>query len=159
MKQLLEQETEEKEALDKELQALKAKFEEQTAKYNSLVEQFKAEQDERKKDKENYEKQNKTEIKGLEVLRKNLDEHVEDLNRWMKYLDFDTQSELDFGELRQQIYQDISKATFDEQLGYLSTKLSKENEELLALLKQKEIEAKAKKANEKKKKDRQKSNE
>jgi len=74
----------------------------------------------------------------------------------MKYLDYDTQSELDFSEVRQQVFAAITRDNFDEQLDRLSTKLGKENDEILSFLKQKEIELKAKKANEKKKKDRQK---
>jgi len=174
MKQLLEQETEEKEVLDKELKELKEKLsakdnelEEERKRSRQLQEQiaslegqvsdmsnkFKSEAEARKGDQDARDKVAKTELKGLEVLRKNLDEHVDDLNRWMKFLDYDTQSELDFGEIRSNILADVSKQSFDEQLGYLSDKLSKENDELLAMLKQKEIEAKAKKANEKKKKE------
>jgi len=109
-----------------------------------------------KKEKDTHDKRSKTELRGLEVLRKNLDEHVEDLNRWMKYLDYDTQTELDFADVRSQVYKEIQKDEFDDQLEKMSKKLGKENEEILAFLKQKEIELKAKKANEKKKKERQK---
>jgi len=172
MKQLLEQETEEKDSLSKELADLKAKLAAKDSELeaekkknlglmgqiSSLEDQlgdmsakFKAESEDRKKDRDSQDNQSKTEMRGLEVLRKNLDEHVEDLNRWMRFLEYDTQSELDFGEIRAQIFTEISKANFDEQLTHMSTKLSKENEELLTYLKQKEIEAKAKKANDKKK--------
>jgi len=174
MKQLLEQETEEKEALDKELKDLKEKlsakdaeleeerkrsrkFEEMIAALEAqmadMTNKLKNEADGRKSDQEARDKVSKTELRGLEVLRKNLDEHVDDLNRWMKFLDYDTQSELDFGEIRSGILADVGKKGFDEQLSYLTDKLSKENEELLGYLKQKEIEAKAKKANDKKKKE------
>jgi len=120
-----------------------------------LTQKLKQQTDERNREKELREKQARTEIKGMEVLRKNLDEHVEDLNRWMKYLDYDTLSELDFGEVRAQIFASVTKDNFDEQLERLSTKLGKENDEILNFLKQKEAEAKIKKANEKKKKERQ----
>eukprot|EP01114_Cavostelium_apophysatum_P007750 TRINITY_DN1992_c0_g1_i1.p1 TRINITY_DN1992_c0_g1~~TRINITY_DN1992_c0_g1_i1.p1 ORF type:complete len:501 (+),score=239.35 TRINITY_DN1992_c0_g1_i1:62-1564(+) len=184
LKQLLEQENEEKDSLEKELEDLKGKLasreseldtekkksggltegnaslEQQVSSLQEQVSQLqaklKAETEGRQSENEKRGNEARVELKGLEVLRKNLDEHVEDLNRWMKYLDFDSQTELDFGELRTQIYSDISKENFDEQLQYLSTKLSKENEEIVAFLKLKEIEAKAKKAKEKKKKEQQK---
>jgi hypothetical protein len=71
-------------------------------------------------------------------------------------LDIESISEVDFsGELRPQILADITKEEFDDQLVYLAKKLDSENEELLNLLKAKEAEQKAKKASEKKKRDRQ----
>lgn len=62
-------------------------------------------------------------------MKQNLEAHVEDLNRWMKYLDLDTQAEVDFsGEIRPQIMLDITKENFDDQLTYLAKKLDKENQ-------------------------------
>jgi len=119
-----------------------------------LTSSFEAESGNRKKEAEVYSSRAKVEIKGLEILKKNLEEHVEDLHRWQKYLDIE--GEVDFnGQLRPQILLDISKDTFDEQLEYLAHKLEKENEELSSYLKQKETEQKAKKSQEKKKKERQ----
>jgi len=87
-------------------------------------------------------------------MKKNLEEHLEDLHRWQKYLDI--QGDVDFeGTIRPQILSDINESQFDEQLSFLSKKLGKENDELLKLLKEKEAEQKAKKAQEKKKKERQ----
>jgi len=81
------------------------------------------------------------------------------LYRWQKYLDLNSEAEVDFtGEIRPQILQDISKENFDSQLELLTKKLSKENQDLLNLLKIKEAEKKAKKEAEKKKKDRQSKN-
>jgi len=188
LKQLLEQENEERAALEKEVEDLKtrlstreADFEAERKKNSQLSEnkitleeqvsglsgqvtdlttKFTTESEGRKKETEEYSKRSKAELKGIEVLKKNLHEHLEDLSRWQKYLDLDTQSELDFsGEIRPQILQEISKENFDEQLLQLSKKLEKENDELTNYLKQKEMEAKVKKANEKKKKERQKKNE
>jgi len=188
LKQLLEQENEEKQALENELKAkdsdLKTKdsdlkLERQKsvelqetkttlqAQVVSLQEQvadlsskFTTESTSRQKETEEYSKQSKAELKGLEVLKQNLEAHVEDLNRWMKYLDLDTQSEVDFtGEIRPQIMLDITKENFDDQLDYLAKKLGKENEEILVFLKQKETEAKAKKANQDKKKKKEKKSE
>jgi len=63
---------------------------------------------------------------------------------------------LDFNDVRNQFYNEITRDDFDDQLERLATKLGKENTEIVAFLKQKEIELKAKRANEKKKKERQK---
>jgi len=79
------------------------------------------------------------------------------LKTWQKYLDLEKGSNVDFpGEIRPQIIVDIAKESFDEQLQYLAKKLEKENNELAQLLKQKEVEAKAKKLVEEKKRERQK---
>jgi len=109
----------------------------------------------RKKEAEEQTKKNRVEIAGLGVLKKNLEEHIEDLHRWEKFLDL-TEGEVDFtGELRPQIVSEVSKESFEEQLNVLAKKLEKENSEILNMLKSKEAEAKAKKANEKKKRERQ----
>eukprot|EP01114_Cavostelium_apophysatum_P013515 TRINITY_DN328_c0_g1_i1.p1 TRINITY_DN328_c0_g1~~TRINITY_DN328_c0_g1_i1.p1 ORF type:complete len:439 (-),score=191.01 TRINITY_DN328_c0_g1_i1:119-1435(-) len=132
---------------------MKQSLEEQIAQ---LTAKLNKETEERAKEKEATTKRNRAEISGLDVLRTHLDNHVEDLNRWMRYLDLDSQSEVDFsGEVRPKIMGDIAKQSFDAQVEYLSQKLAKENDEILSFLKQKETEAKVKKANEKKKKERQ----
>jgi len=184
LKQLLEQENEEKEemekarqALQKELESLRSELENEKRKGQQLNEnklqleqqvsglegevthlKTSAEQKEsdRKKELDDQSKKNRVEIAGLGVLKKNLEEHVEDLHRWEKFLDINEEGEVDFtGEVRPQILSEISKETFEEQLSYLAKKLEKENGELITMLKVKEAEAKAKKANEKKKRERQ----
>jgi len=108
------------------------------------------------KEKDDAQKRAQVEVTGLGVLKKNLHEHLEDLYRWQKYLDFDKSAELDFsGEIRPQILTDISKSNFEEQLKYLSDKLDKENTQLSSFLKSKEVEKKAQKQKEKEKKSRQ----
>jgi len=108
------------------------------------------------KEKDDAQKRAQVEVTGLGVLKKNLHEHLEDLYRWQKYLDFDKTAELDFsGEIRPQILTDISKSNFEEQLKYLSDKLDKENTQLSSFLKSKEVEKKAQKQKEKEKKSRQ----
>jgi len=181
LKQLLEQEQEEKEALEKELKAkesdaetfkkqaselseVKINLEQQVGKLQSEVTDFsskyKVESEGRKKENEENSKRSNAELKGLGVLKQNLEAHVEDLNRWMKYLDLDTQAEVDFsGEVRPQIMLDITKENFDDQLAYLSKKLDKENHEIIEFLKQKEMETNAKKANADKKKKKEKKEE
>jgi len=121
---------------------------------NELTTKLAAETDSRKRENEDTTKRNRAETKGLEVLKLNLERHVEDLRRWQKYLDLDTQSEIDFsGDIRPQILLDITKENFDDQVSYLAKKLDKENTELSNFLKAKEFEAKAKKSTDKKKKD------
>jgi len=166
LKQLLEQENEEKEELERSKQELKTQLEAniaslqgQIAELNNTIAditaKFNAEQEGRKKENEEWSRRAKAETKGLEILKKNLEEHIEDLFRWQKYLDLDTQSEVDFtGEIRPQILLDISKENFDEQVQYLAKKLEKENTNILDMLKIKEADAKALK--DKKKKDKQK---
>lgn len=174
-KQLLEQENLEKEELQKQILKLKEELE----KKNQSHDEFKVQMEEqvaalsgqvttittkleeessaRKKENEETASRSKVELLGLGVLKRNLEEHVEDLFRWRKFLDLETESTVDFsGEIRPQIISDISKENFDEQLKYLSQKLEKENAELVDLLKQKESEVKAKKAQEDKKRERQK---
>jgi len=112
------------------------------------------ESEKRQKDNEEYAKRSKAEVGGLQVLKKNLEQHVEDLLRWQKYLDLDNQSEIDFsGEIRPNIILDISKKDYDTQVEYLAKKLEKENNDLEGFLKQKEAEVKARKNLEKKKKE------
>src|SRR5690348_5820556 len=92
---------------------------------------------------------------GLGVLRKNLEEHVEDLHRWKKFLDLDRQMVDLSGELRPQLMGEFAEKSFQEQLDYMTIKLEAENGELLKLLKQKEADALSKKAQEAKKNQRQ----
>jgi len=100
----------------------------------------------RLKEKEENDSRNKVERNGLGVLKKNLEEHLEDLNRWRKYLDLDLEAEIDFsGEIRPQILSEITKENFDKQLEILSDKLAKQNDELVSHLKVKETEKKSQK--------------
>eukprot|EP01116_Phalansterium_solitarium_P008781 TRINITY_DN22743_c0_g1_i1.p1 TRINITY_DN22743_c0_g1~~TRINITY_DN22743_c0_g1_i1.p1 ORF type:complete len:460 (-),score=130.21 TRINITY_DN22743_c0_g1_i1:256-1635(-) len=97
----------------------------------------------RKKDATEYHSREKVELSGLGVLKKNLEEHIEDLHRWERFLDVDV-GEVDFaGEIRPQIIKDIAQKDFDQQLLYISNKLEKENEELQKLLAAREAEVKA----------------
>jgi len=109
----------------------------------------------RKKEKEDYDVRAKTEIKGFGVLQKNLEEHLEDLYRWQKYLDLETETESFTSDIRPQVLQEITKENFETQLNVLTEKLAKENEDLLKLLKSKEAEKKTKNEANKKKKERQ----
>jgi len=108
---------------------------------SDISEKFQVAERSRKKEKEGDSNSAAVTTKGLNILKKNLEEHLEDLHRWQNFLDFDKVSDVDFnGEIRPQILQDITKEDFDVQLSKLSERLDKENEELLQLLKTKEVE-------------------
>jgi len=173
LEEQLRLEKEEREKLARELEEQKKKSQElQESKLSlegivsglegqvaDLSSKFENESQNRKKEQQDHDAKSKLEVSGLGVLKKNLTEHLEDLYRWQKYLDLDTESEVDFsGEVRPQILLDISKENFEKQLEVLSQKLAKENDELSTLLKIKEAEKKARKDADKKKKDRQQKN-
>jgi len=148
---------EEEKKNNKDLRDSKASLEQQVTSLQSqlaeIASKLKSESDERKKESEKYSSRAKVELKGIALLKDNLEKHVEDLHRWQNFID--SNSEVDFsGEIRPQILSDITQQNFDEQLQYLAKKLDKENDDLVGILKQKETEAKAKKALEKKKKER-----
>jgi cortexillin 1/2 len=171
LQQLLEQEKEEKQELLKNITEVTIRLNDESSAKNALMEKYQKlektleeltnkynqEVSERKRENAEREARAKTEIQGLGVLKKNLEEHVEDLHRWQRYLDFEPTAEVDFnGEIRPHIMSDIAQSDFDEQLTYLAKKLEKENEELLGYLKIKEREKTEKKESEQKKKDRKK---
>jgi len=139
--------TENKVQLQEQVSNLQAQLSELNTKLANEAEKRKNENDE-------YGKRSKAEVSGLQVLKKNLEQHVEDLTRWQKFLDLDNQSEIDFsGEIRPNIMLDISKQDYEAQVEYLAKKLDKENSDLEGFLKQKEAEVKARKNLEKKKKE------
>jgi len=135
-----------------ELDSRDAKIGDLLGQISDWTSKYEEEKAARLKDKEEYERRSKVEIEGLDVLKKNLEEHIEDLFRWQKYLDLDATSEVDFsGEIRPQILKDISKENWNKQLEVLSKKLEKENTDLLSMLKIKEQDQKERKEKEKKK--------
>jgi len=183
VKAQLLREAEEKEALKRQLEeqsdliaSLKAELEKQKKSAEELGEskftlenqitglegdlknwssKFDNESQSRQKENDATNARNKVQVSGLGVLQKTLEEHMEDLHRWQKFLDLEKDTEVDFsGEIRPGILMDISKLEFDDQLQYLTKKLDKENEELISMLKSKEMEQKVKKEQESKKKER-----
>lgn len=105
------------------------------------------------KEREDVAAKGGVQLKGLGVMKKNLEEHIEDLHRWQKYLDIDKNSIVDFsGEIRPQILSEITSKDYDEQLKVLASKLAKENSELEQMLKTKEEEKRIQKAKEDEKK-------
>jgi len=149
----LKQELEESKKKGSDLEENKISLEQQVSELNASLEK---ETSERNREKQLYGDRAKVEMSGLNVLQKNLVEHVEDLHRWQKYLGFDAEAEVDFsGEIRPQILTEISDKNFEEQLQTLAKKLASENDDIVKVLKIKETEMKAKKELEKKKRDRQ----
>jgi len=135
---------EKNEQLSKKSSQLEAQVFSLEGQVSEISEKFETLQRKGKSEKETSDSQAAVQSKGLNVMKKNLEEHLEDLHRWQTYLDFDKISDLDFsGEIRPQILADITKDNFDEQLAKLAEKLEKENGELLTLLKTKEAEKNA----------------
>lgn len=108
---------EEKEAADRELADLRAQF---------------------KKLKEKTEERSQVETKALDVLRKNLLEHLRDMNTWKDYLEQDREYESEKIQLRTE--KEIADRSFEDQVDALATSLAAENRKLEVLLKQYEVE-------------------
>jgi len=107
----------EKEALENEVAELRTK-------YNKL--------------KEKVDERAALELKGLEILRKNLIEHLNDMNKWKDYLEQDREYESE--KIQERTEKEIIDRNFEDQLEFLSESLSSENRKLQVLLKQREIE-------------------
>lgn len=135
-----------------ELKKKHALFEEEIDSLKNDIENFKIQLDNERKDKEDQQRvlNERTEQagihrKGLGVLRRNLDQHIEDLHVWQKYLDSKDKTFLDFDhEVRSGLLAELDGANdFVEELNILSGKLGIENEAMLKILKAKLAEAKA----------------
>lgn len=77
---------------------------------------------------------------GLDVLRYNLEQHLEDLYRWRELNDStfkDVAEDFDLGR----VLSDISGKGFEDQLNYLDAKLQEENRSLSKILKLQEVNA------------------
>jgi len=122
------------ERLQHEKEDLENELREWKAKYDKL--------------KEKVDERSQLELKALDVLRKNLIEHMNDMNIWKDYLEQGRDYEADKIQLRAE--NDIKDRVFEDQLAYLSGALESENRKLEVLLKQREIQQKDKKPEEKK---------
>mmetsp|Transcript_52280 Transcript_52280/g.131261 ORF Transcript_52280/g.131261 Transcript_52280/m.131261 type:complete len:917 (-) Transcript_52280:79-2829(-) len=73
---------------------------------------------------------------GLDVLKRNLEEHLEDLSRWkeLHQQDLEEKPDFDLGK----VLGDISKKSFEEQLKYLDGRLQEENRSLLRIIRLKD---------------------
>jgi chromosome segregation ATPase len=91
-----------------------------------------------------YDQRNKLGLLGLDTLRKNLLEHLKDMNTWKVYLEQDRQYQAE--TIQQTTESSIAKSSFEDQLTVLSTALTSENTKLQLLLKDREREEAEKKA-------------
>jgi len=136
-------------SLEGEIEDFKAQVEDLKVKLEKEVKSRK----EKDGEVEEHTERSKVQLSGLSVLKRNLDQHLDDLHRWQKYLEYDKKATLDFEvEVKGPLQDDLEKKSFKEQLDILSSKLDEENEAMLKILKQKEVEAKASAALAKKKK-------
>jgi hypothetical protein len=72
----------------------------------------------------------------LDILRKNLIEHLNDMNYWKDYLEQDRE----FEKVPERNEKEIVDRSFEDQVDYLTSALTDENRRLQVLLKQHEIE-------------------
>eukprot|EP01120_Amphizonella_sp_Union-15-10_P014836 TRINITY_DN736_c0_g1_i1.p1 TRINITY_DN736_c0_g1~~TRINITY_DN736_c0_g1_i1.p1 ORF type:complete len:559 (-),score=148.97 TRINITY_DN736_c0_g1_i1:74-1750(-) len=112
------------EALTKEKEHLEDELREWKMKYNKL--------------KEKLEESDKLQILGLDALRKNLIEHVNDMNVWKDFLEQDREYASETIIKRSE--NEIITRPAEDQLTYLTDALESENRKLQVLLKQREIE-------------------
>eukprot|EP01120_Amphizonella_sp_Union-15-10_P014839 TRINITY_DN736_c0_g2_i5.p1 TRINITY_DN736_c0_g2~~TRINITY_DN736_c0_g2_i5.p1 ORF type:complete len:562 (-),score=126.73 TRINITY_DN736_c0_g2_i5:57-1742(-) len=112
------------EALTKEKEHLEDELREWKMKYNKLQEKL-VEQD-------------KLQILGLDALRKNLIEHVNDMNVWKDFLEQDREYASETIIKRSE--NEISSRPAEDQLSFMVDALESENRKLQVLLKQREIE-------------------
>merc|ERR1712137_1175542 len=71
---------------------------------------------------------------GLDTLKKNLEEHLEDLYRWRDLHEIEGESEFDLSS----VISDCSGKSFEEQLEYLDGRLQEENKSLTRIIKLKD---------------------
>jgi cortexillin 1/2 len=133
-----------------ELKKKTAQFEEEIDTLKNDVETFKIQLDTERKDKDEQrrvieEKSNQDTVhrKGLQVLKRNLDQHIDDLHTWQTYLDIKDKTTFDFEtEVRRTLEEELEGKDFVEQLTVLSGKLDQENEAMLKIFKIKTAEQK-----------------
>jgi len=134
-----------------ELRKKQVSYEEEIESLKNDVENFKVQLDNERRENNSHHQalQERTEQdtfhrKGLQVLHKNLDEHISDLHTWQKYLDNKDRNWLDFErDVRPTLNSELgTRNDFIEELNLLSDKLEHENEAMLQILKVKMAEAK-----------------
>lgn len=80
---------------------------------------------------------------GLDILRINLEEHLEDMYRWRELHELDLEDEKRVFDI-EKVMSDIKDKTFDEQLEYLNENLQAENASLLRIIRLKDSKFKLK---------------
>ena len=138
-------------AKEEELTQLRGKYEEQEKAYRQLekekellASEVQDLKDQYKRLKEAVDARQRLELGGLDALRKNLLEHLRDMNVWKDYLEQDRSYESEKVQLRAEA--EIADRTFEDQLEYLTDALGSENKRLDELLAQRRIEEAEKKA-------------
>lgn len=136
---------------EEELTTLRGQYEEQEKAMKQLqrekelltteVEDLK---DQYKRLKQAVEDRQRLELTGLDALRKNLLEHLRDMNVWKDYLEQDRDYESEKVQIRAEA--EIADRPFVDQLDYLKDALGDENKRLDELLAQRRIEEAEKKA-------------
>jgi cortexillin 1/2 len=133
---------------EEEVKSLKSKLEEKEKDAQRLAQEKEALEKEVNDLKDMYKKlKEKTgeraalEAKGLELIRKNLLEHLGDMTTWKGYLEQDREYESEQVQARTE--KEITDRSFEDQCEYLADALASENRKLEVLLKQREIEDKA----------------
>eukprot|EP01095_Lingulamoeba_sp_RSL-Kostka_P006826 TRINITY_DN2158_c0_g2_i1.p1 TRINITY_DN2158_c0_g2~~TRINITY_DN2158_c0_g2_i1.p1 ORF type:complete len:969 (+),score=438.61 TRINITY_DN2158_c0_g2_i1:88-2994(+) len=150
---------EEKNSLLTDAEEKRRKLQEMESKKSSLMEQIKKLKDrvtkeiERQKEKQLeiqklketisvFQKKQIVETKarvGLDVLKKNLEDHLEDLYRWRDINDEEFKEDVEEFDLSR-VISDISMKGFEEQLNYLDEKLQEENRALQRIIQLKDSE-------------------
>lgn len=122
-------------ALQNELEDLRKRVENEIARRNAAAKQIL----ELRKELDNIRRKQIVQGKargGLDVLRRNLEEHLEDMYRWRELheLDLDEKRVFDLDK----IISDIQDKTFEQQIEYLNDILSEENKSLLRIIRLKD---------------------
>lgn len=133
----------EKSELESEKEHLAREKEALEAEHKSMMDAMERFNQAKKKLEAQYAERAGHELKGLDALRKNLIEHLTDMNSWKGYLEQDR-------EYKSATIQGVSEKAIagqstEDQLAYLNTALAAENSKLQALLKEHEAEQVSKK--------------
>eukprot|EP01107_Rhizomastix_libera_P003271 TRINITY_DN1568_c0_g1_i1.p1 TRINITY_DN1568_c0_g1~~TRINITY_DN1568_c0_g1_i1.p1 ORF type:complete len:582 (-),score=244.19 TRINITY_DN1568_c0_g1_i1:63-1718(-) len=138
----LMEETKSRIEMEEKLRQLEKTHEETT----SSLEEARAQVENTKKDLESstadltaHKKQAKVNTSGLKVLRTNLEQHLDDINRWQKYID-GAAGEVSVVEQMSKTEDELEKLAAPDQLALLSKKLEDENVLMTKLLKEKREE-------------------
>eukprot|EP01105_Mastigella_eilhardi_P015292 TRINITY_DN3488_c0_g1_i1.p1 TRINITY_DN3488_c0_g1~~TRINITY_DN3488_c0_g1_i1.p1 ORF type:complete len:780 (+),score=281.68 TRINITY_DN3488_c0_g1_i1:97-2436(+) len=84
-----------------------------------------------------HQDQLKLNTEGLAILRKNLNQHLDDLNRWHKYLEGSAADVEEVQDSIGQLTEELEKLGFKEQLNLLSGRLETENVSMTKILQEK----------------------
>jgi len=137
----------------KELQFEQGRFEEEIEALKADVEGFKVKLDHEREETNSArklleEKSNQDGLhrSGLQLVKRNLDLHLDDLHSWQKYLDYEDKATFDFDrDVRPSLSSELDEKEFVQQLELLSSKLDLENELMVKIFKQKKSESQAQK--------------